>query len=187
MNPYMHLPELEVDKYTNYFLNQFIPSNDFCQKVTDTNWFVQYERPSFFNDTVIKELEHILCTKYKFPPIQYFIIFKYNVEQPIHVDGIQIPRYASLNLPLSGYKTTKMVFYKIVNDVSPIINTANYYSKNDVEPIAELKCSNSWVLVNSGIPHHIQNVDKNNPRITLCIRFANNPTVSNLINKINVN
>lgn len=186
MKPYLHLVDLEVDKYTNYFLNEFIPANKFNQQITNTNRYVQYELPSFFNNPVIKELEYILCTKYNFPSIQYFIIFKHlNDGQAIHIDGVQVPRYSSLNLPLSGYEKTKMAFYKVINDIDPVISNANYYSKNDVEQIDEFKCKNEWVLVNSGIPHNIQHIDKNNPRVTLCIRFKSNPTLSDLVNRIN--
>ena len=113
-------------------------------------------------------------------------IFKHLSDgQSIHIDGVQVPRYSSLNLPLSGYEKTKMAFYKVINNIEPVISNANYYSKNDVEQIDEFKCKNEWVLVNSGIPHNIQHIDKNNPRVTLCIRFKSNPTLSDLVNRIN--
>ena len=144
-----------------------------------------YYRKEFYNDDIIMALDHILQKKYNFPPIEYFIIFKHDDTQSIHHDGLHIPRYASLNLPLSGFTSTKMVFYKIIVATPLNVVDANYYLPENVEPVAELEGSNEWVLVDSSSPHNITNINFTDPRITLCVRFMSNPTLTQLLSKMN--
>jgi hypothetical protein len=184
MTYYKYLPSLNVKSYSDYFLNTFIPKNEFNEK-KGTSLYVQYFRKEFYTDPMIMYLESELYKKYNFPPIDYFSIFKHESPQPIHHDGIKIPRYVSLNLPLSGFESTKMIFYKIIGNIFPTVEDANYYLPETVEPVVELEGSNEWVLVNSSIPHNITNVDFNNPRFTLCLRFASNPTIDQLLSNIN--
>ena len=185
MNHFAHIPDLDVEPYTNYFINEFIPSRNFEVNMKDKGRYVQYNRQDFANDPIILELDKILRTRYRFPPIQYFIIFKHTLAQPIHIDGIEKPRICSLNLPLSGYESTKMIFYKVISGAVPSINDANYYSPDDVQPVSEFECKNEWVLVESGVPHNVTNINPNNPRYTLCIRFFTNPTFEFLVNRMN--
>lgn len=181
MSYFVHIPELEVEKYTNYFLNEFIPSREWNGQTT----YIQYFKKDFYMDPIIRKLDFELQIKFNFPPIEYFSIFKHKKEQDIHSDGTHIPRYASLNLPLKGFESTKMVFYETTNNIVPKITNANYFSEKDVSPVIELEGSNQWVLVDSSIPHNIVNVDCNNPRYTVCLRFFTNPTLSELVNRMN--
>jgi len=179
MTYFAHLPSLNTEPYTNYFLRTFMPNHDYDgnRKIA----YIQYFRKDFYNDSTIMSLERILRENFKFPPIEYFSIFKHDKAQNIHHDGIKIPRYASLNLPLSNFESTKMIFYKIIINDVPKINDANYYSPKNVEAVIELEGSNEWVLVDSSIPHNIINTNVTGPRITLCIRFMSNPTIDQLI------
>ncbi len=184
MTYFVHLPSLNVELYTNYFLHTFMPRKDF-DRISKGLLYIQYFKKDFCNDLIIMTLESILQKKYNFPPIEYFSIFKHDRVQPIHHDGTEVPRYASLNLPLHGFESTKMIFYKTILDVPPTTSDGNYYLPENVEPVIELEGTNEWVLIDSSIPHNITNVDFNNPRITLCIRFVSNPTFAELADKIN--
>jgi hypothetical protein len=184
MNYFVHISNLEVEKYTNYFLNDFIPSRNFEVNPPNTSCHIQYFRKDFYQDPVILELDSVLRRKFNFPPIEYFLIFRHTGCQGIHIDGINIPRYTSLNLPLKGYEPTKMIFYKQNKGITPRITDANYYDEKVVTKVAELLGSNQWVLVDSSIPHNIIDVDCNNPRYTLCLRFFGNPTMAQLVDKL---
>jgi hypothetical protein len=78
-----------------------------------------------------------------------------------------------------------MVFYKITVATPLNVVDANYYLPENVEPVAELAGSNEWVLVDSSSPHNITNINFTDPRITLCIRFMSNPTLTELLSKMN--
>lgn len=184
MNYFVHIPNLEVEKYTNYFLNEFIPSRNFEANLSNTSCYIQYFRKDFYQDPVVLELDSVLRKKFNFPPLEYFSIFRHVGNQSIHVDGINILRYASLNLPLKGYESTKMMFYEQNKGIKPKITDANYYDEKVVTKVAELLGINQWVLVDSSIPHNITDVDFNNPRYTLCLRFSGNPTMSQLVDKL---
>lgn len=186
MTYFTRLPYLNVKNYTNYFLHTFMPKNNFDEKHKSL-FYIQYFRKEFYKDSTIMLLDLTLQKKYNFPPIEYFNIFKHERQQTIHHDGIEIPRYASLNLPLQGFELTKMIFYKKLVESPLNISNANYYLPENVEPVSELAGSNEWVLVNSSVPHNITNVDFNNPRITLCIRFISNPTYDFLVKNLTDN
>ena len=183
MTYFVHLPKLDSKLYTDYLLNEFIPSQNFEEELQHR--YIQYFRKEFIKDRMILRLEHTLKTLYKFPPIEYFSIFKHTANQPIHSDGMTIPRYTSLNLPLCGYESTKMLFYKNISSVTPDIKDANYYLPSEVELISELDGTNDWVLVNSSVPHQIVNINPEFPRYTLCVRFFANPTIGFLIDRMN--
>jgi hypothetical protein len=184
MSYFVHIPDLEVERYTNYFLNDFIPSRDFENQVSNKKYIPYYVK-DFYKDSTISKLDFELQSKFNFPRIEYFFIFKHTIDQTIHTDGIKIPRYASLNLPLKGFESTKMLFYMQKNNVTPKINDATYYKPEQVYPVAELLGSNQWVLVDTSIPHNIANIDSNNPRYTVCIRFCTNPSFLELVNRMN--
>jgi hypothetical protein len=176
---FKHLPSLNSKSYTNYFLHNFILKKNFNNNLNGS-LYIKYPKEDF----MIMSLERLLQKKYNFPPITYFSLFKHDKEQPIHHDGEEIPRYVSLNLPLQGFESTKMIFYKIIVDAPPTTSDANYYLPENVEPVIELEGSNQWVLVDSSIPHNITNVDFDNPRYTLCIRFESNPILMELVDNL---
>ena len=177
MTYFTRLPQLNVETYTNYFLNTFVP------KIKFQSLYFNCTRKEFCTDPNVMSLDRTLQEKYNLPPIDYFMIFKHTKSQSIHHDGKVIPRYASLNLPLTGFESTKMIFYKTI-DKPYIVSDANYYYPKNLEPVIELEGSNEWVLVDSSVPHHITNVNFNNPRITLCLRFKGNPTLEHLLSNI---
>jgi hypothetical protein len=166
---------LDIDSYSEYFLSTF-----HVQLGNQMSQFFQYK----VNDPIIKKLNDILVTNYQFPPIEYFILFNHKRDQSIHIDGIGTIRYASLNLPLAGQDSNKMIFYKLKKDSVPIITNANYHTETDVEYLAEIDGRKRWTLVNSGIPHQVTNIDSSHPRITLCVRFYNNPSFEHLLSKL---
>jgi hypothetical protein len=184
MNYFAHLPTLSAKPYTDYFLNTFMPLNFKAHE----GLFTPFLKKDFIDDPILTELDNLLQTKYNLPPIFYFSIFRHSQPQRIHVDftGQQHDfRHASLNLPLSGFESTKMIFYKEKQGMSPRLgNDAYFYSLDQVDPIVEFKGSNDWVLVNSGVPHQIIAENLDNPRVTLCIRFEGNPTIDECLEMV---
>ena len=181
---YQHLPSIDNKLYTDYFIDKFIPKYKFIQKLVGI--YTQYHRDVVSKEIELLKLELTLIKKYKFPKIEYISIFEHTQDQPIHSDGIDVPRYASLNLPISGWEGTKMNFYDVRNrDLIPNIRDANYYDENDVTYAVELNGENSWVLVDSSTPHHIIQINSANPRMTVCVRFMGNPTFNELLDRIN--
>ena len=172
---YKFIDDLDIDSYSEYFLSTF-----HVHLGNQMSLFFQ----SKVNDPVIKKLNDILVTNYQFPPILYFTLFNHRKDQAIHVDGIGTSRYASLNLPLSGKDSNNMIFYKLKKDSIPAITNASYYKESDVEYVDEIDGQKRWVLMNSGIPHQVINIDITQPRITLCVRFHNNPTFEYLFSKL---
>jgi hypothetical protein len=192
MNYFAHLPTLSSQPYTDYFVNEFIPLH-LTTKGPDHKDYKKIYNVYFqkeVNDPVIAELDKLLQTRYEFPPIQTFVLFRHTSPQGIHIDfdhtGEKIvPRYASLNLPLIGFESTKMVYYKSKVDTPDFVDNKEsaYYSIDNVEPVAELASTNDWVIVDPSKIHNIVNSDFNNPRYTLAIRFETNPTLTDLLNK----
>ena len=74
-----------------------------------------------------------------------------------------------------------MWFYNTKSNIVSEIRDAHYFKKYDVLLISELSGNNEWVLVNSAFQHNIVNIDSNNPRLTVCIRFVGNPKFEDLI------
>jgi hypothetical protein len=182
-NYYQHFPEIDNVYWTDYFLNEFIPKYKFYESIKESLYnYVFYANKNQYPG--ILELSTELTTKLKFPPIEYFLIFKHvDIDQPIHADGENIVRYSSFNLPLFGYAGTNMCFYKMKDDtIKPEIRNAYYYNKENLTVIDKFSGENEWVLVNSGVPHNIVDVNSTDPRITVCIRFYGNPTFQDLIN-----
>jgi|GEM_PF-3263680 hypothetical protein len=182
-NFYKHFPEIDSVYWTNYFLNEFIPKNKFFENTSFNTRpsYISYFKKDFNDESKILELSSLLTEKLKFPPIEYFIIFRHVVSQFIHADGQTALRNSSFNLPLTGYQGTKMWFYNTKSNIVPEIRDAHYFKKDDVRLISELSGTNEWVLVNSAVPHNIVNIDSNNPRLTVCIRFVGNPKFEDLI------
>jgi hypothetical protein len=181
-NFYKHFPEIDNVYWTNYFLNEFIPEYKFVEQISNTgSAYTLYSKKDFSNNLEILKLSSLLTDKLKFPPIDYFSIFRHVIHQPIHADGIAVLRNASFNLPLAGFEGTKMCFYKTKTDILPKAKDAYYFKEDEVYPVGEFLGSNEWVLVNSAVPHNVVNVDYDNPRLTLCVRFVNNPKFEDLI------
>ena len=177
-NFYKHYPEIDNVYWTNYFLNNFIPKN--LDSILKSS-YVMYYKKDFNKNLEILKLSALLTNKLKFPPIEYNSIFRHIADQPIHADGINAVRNASFNLPLLGFERTQMCFYNTKSNAIPKRRDAFFFEKEDVDLVTKLKGCNNWVLVNSSIPHNIENVDVNNPRLTACIRFSGNPTFEDLI------
>lgn len=177
------LPEVDSTLYRNYFLNEFMEETNFHKRILNTTYVYFY--PNEMNKPMIKKLNEQLQSLYNFPSIEYALVFKHLKTQPIHVDGHDNIRYASLNLPLSGYENTKMVFYKSKINTRDIIPTdAFYFSKDEIEFDAELPGTSDWVLVNSSVPHNIVNTNPIDPRMTICFRFKDNPSFNSLLNLV---
>jgi hypothetical protein len=180
-NFYKHFPEIDSVFWTEYFLNEFIPKYKFHDKLDEYN-YVQYDHKNQYPGIV--KLNSLLMKKLKFPPIEYLLIFKHrNGNQPIHADGLKVLRNTSFNLPLIGYEETKMNFYEKKNiNIETKITNANYYNLEDVVLVEQLSGGNEWVLVNSSVPHNIVSVNKEKPRMTVCLRFIGNPRFESLVN-----
>lgn len=179
---FQHFSKIDSIEWTEYFLKEFLPKHKFFENLSKSEYnYVQYDSMNI--DPAIAKLSSILTSEFNFPPIECFLIFCHKKEkQPIHIDGTRKLRYASLNLSISGFENTKMIFYKKNNpNASVEVTNANYFDIKDLTPVAEFNGANEWILVNSGEPHQVINIDTNNPRITVCIRFLNNPTFGNLI------
>jgi hypothetical protein len=179
-NFYKHFPEIDNVYWTNYFLKEFIPKYKIFEQLSSP-LYMMYFKKDFYKDLEILKLSSLLVSKLKFPPIEYFSIFKHTYSQAIHADGKSTLRYASFNLPLVGFEGTRMCFYNTKSNVIPKVADAYYFKEDDVCLATELEGKNEWTLVNSSIPHNIVNVDFNNPRITVCIRFNGNPKLEDLI------
>lgn len=181
---HQHFPEIDNLYWTDYFLKEFIPKYKFFENTSDTgSSYIQYYKEDFVKEPEILKLSALLVSKLRFPPIDYFLIFRHvDMDQPIHADGMAVLRHSSFNLPLTGWEGTIMRFYEMQNhDIKPEISNANYYNKENLVLAEEFSGGNEWVLVNSAVPHNVVNMDANNPRLTLCIRFSKNPTFDDLV------
>jgi hypothetical protein len=179
---FQHFHEIDSVDWTEYFLKEFLPKQKFFENLSKSKYnYVQYNDINI--DPAIVKLSSILESKFNFPPIEYFLIFCHDREnQPIHIDGINQLRYSSLNLTISGFKNTKMIFYKKNNpNATASVTNANYFDIKDLTPVTEFNGSNEWVLVNSGEPHQVIGINTDSPRITVCFRFLNNPIFKDLV------
>jgi len=180
---FKHLPFLDTAEYTDYYLNKSL--SRFSHQPPEM-FYLRYDLPEL-NTGITKNLNEQLMENLGFPSIDYALVFKHRLPQPIHIDGHSFVRQSSLNLPLIGYENTKMIFYNLKSKDEPCLHTdAFYFNEDSVEYNCELPGDNNWVLVNTSIPHRIINSDPQNPRITVCFRFKTNPTyehLSNLIDK----
>ena len=182
---YQHFPEIDNVYWTDYFLKEFIPKYKFFENTSDVgSSYIEYYEKDFINEKEILKLSALLTSKLKFPPIHYFLIFRHvDMDQPIHADGQAMLRHSSFNLPLLGYAGTNMCFYEMKNhDIKPEISNANYYNKENLTIVDKFSGGNEWVLVNSGVPHNVVDMNSTVSRITVCIRFKGNPTFEDLVN-----
>lgn len=179
---HQYFPEIDNVYWTDYFLKEFIPKYKFFENTSDTgSSYIEWYKKDLNHEIEILKLSSLLSSKLRFPPIEYFLIFRH-INQPIHADGREILRNSSFNLPLLGYEGTSMCFYEQKTILPPTIRDANYYEKNNLTLIEKFVGRNEWVLVNSAVPHNVINLDSSNPRFTVCIRFKGNPTFEDLVN-----
>ena len=180
-NFYKHFPEIDNVYWTEYFLKEFIPKYKFNDvlKVSTYN-YVQYNTNRYPR---IVEFSNELQQKYNFPPIEYFLIFSHQQQnQLVHIDGTNQYRYASLNLTVSGYQNTKMLFYtENKSSIQLNIRNANYLDLKDLKLVSEFNGCNNWVMINSGVPHQAVGINLNETRTTVCFRFVGNPRFESLI------
>lgn len=196
---YKFFPNLDSALVREFVVNNFIKNN----AIDNT----EHQYKTFGNNYVkkipeISSINDILMSKYNFPEIEYFVIFKLTHEQAIHVDGSLLPRLSALNLPVQGYENTRMNWYESSNDVlftsglplSSIENLkfynlkkffkekdiASYYNPSNLTKLASVVTDSSWILVNTGIPHNVSDIQPTVPRFTISLRFKHNPTIQEL-------
>jgi hypothetical protein len=182
-NLFKFLPDLDAVRYTEYFLNDFFIEHN-SYKELEQQPYILFDGTKF-NKGLSKELNRYLMLTFKFPPLSNALVFKHFSDQPIHVDGTELVRNASLNLPLIGYENTRMIFYRSsikTEDITP--TDAFYFPEDSLEYCGEFPGENNWVLINSSIPHQVINSQPENPRITICFRFRGNPSFEDLCDRI---
>jgi hypothetical protein len=185
-NYYKFIDILDTKEYIDYFLNDFIKEHNFIELITKqvNKTYIVYPIHEYYNPLTAK-LSRELTRKYKFPPISHFILFYHTGNQSIHADGSAVSRWCSFNLPLIGWEGTRMNFYSAKPDVVSRNAESRYYHKDDVVYQDHFDCTNNWVLVHSGLPHHVCGMTPEKPRITLVNRFFGNPTFETLTSLIN--
>lgn len=177
---YKILDNLECDAIRNYLRNTFVP------KYVDTqigdNRYVPFT-VAYMKDE-LKTFEESLL-RYNFPKIAYFLVFVHYDEQPIHIDGYtEEIRWASLNLPIEGYEGTKLNFYESNGDLAQTKSDARYMTDRSALTLVDTLESDKWVIVNSGVPHNVVDVDPKQRRVTICFRFEGNPKFEDLIRNL---
>ena len=177
MYQYLDLPITDI---VNFFLLDFIPSK---KKLNEFKFQKNY---LLFKDipSILLEQNELMNKKYKLNlKIKHFLIFYHKKDQPVHIDGGNgTYTNLTLNLPLSGFENTKFNFYKDKKSFSTF-SDAFYFNKNDVELIEQIDTNQKWILINTSIPHNVTNINRNNPRLTLCIRYKDNPTFKDIATK----
>lgn len=178
-NFFLKIPSLETEEYTKYLLYDYIPKGAILHRINNSkyNYFQDYFTSG--KPSQMKKIEELLKDKFKIPyNIQYLSIFYHQDNQAIHIDGRKnTVRNSSLNLPLSGYQNTKMIFYKLKIPIQNLETDSDafYFTQNNTVPVSELEGTNEWVLINTSIPHNVIRPPDSKPRITACIRFTSNP------------
>lgn len=180
--PYHKFLDIETESYRKYFQEVFFAKYDMGR---DSMRVYQQFYQAVICDPKIDELNQIISV-YKIPPIDYILIFRHFGDQRIHSDGHGgKSRYASLNLPISGFGNTKMVYYtENDNSSKPVATDAFYYTRSNVSKLYEFDSIDKWTLVDSSKPHNIVGSDRADPRITVCCRFHGNPKYEDLISQL---
>jgi hypothetical protein len=195
---YYHLDWANREEYTNYFNNEFIPKHipDFNKKQTppwrnhpvDEYWAFF---PNQILDIKMLALQDFLKRNFDFPDISYFLIFYQLKDNTLHVDGPEdgssgVHR-TSLNLQLSGYEGTTMNFYeKNPNAIGflPPGSKTKLWKDDEVKLMDQFKCTNTWTLVNTGIPHNVTVPETGIPKLCLSVRFRGFPAFEDSLAKI---
>jgi hypothetical protein len=197
---YYHLDWSNTEEYTNYFNNEFIPKHipDFNQKQPPPPWRVQpvdeywIFYPNKTPDPKILELQNFLKSNFDFPDISYFLIFYQLRNYEIHIDGpgdsTSGTNHTSLNLQLSGYEGTKMEFYETdgMGHRLPGTHIRAWDTKHSTL-VDQFDCTNTWTLINTGVPHQLVVPQTGIPKICLSIRFKGFPAFEDSLAKIKRN
>jgi len=167
----------------NHFLKIVLP-NAFQNKMFE-NSNVLAVKHSATQDPLIEHLNQHLMSNFGTPPISAYCLFYFTAPLPIHLDGhgnLPVTR-ANLNLPLSGWEGNLMNYYtENPGYVTPkaLPNGRTFCDPNQVTLCDQFETTDDWVLVRADRPHNITNMDFNNPRITLSIKFKDNPSFEHL-------
>ena len=183
-NPYISIPELDSVLYTDYFLNEFIPKHGPIERirtVPNKMYMIDFRDPTFKSDPIIQLLENTLIEKFNFPKICYLMLFHHTFPQRVHLDGHEIPRHVSLNLPLSGFTGTNTTWYSLAAPLESYCNSGKDFDlvkfpESDLTPVCTLPGTNEWSLIHTSVPHQIIGSNYITPRLTLCVRFNDNPS-----------
>jgi hypothetical protein len=169
----------DVETLREYFLNKIIPN------LVNTGQYATKNLVPFIHDVqqdpVIEQLNQFLMSNFNTPPIQSYCLFYFSNPVPIHIDGRggEEFRHANLNLPLSGWHNNTMCFYTENSGHAPTWNSIDKIilcDANQVTLYEQFETTEDWVLVRVDQPHNITNIDFDNPRITLSIKFKTNPS-----------
>jgi hypothetical protein len=195
---YHHLDWPNREEYTSYFGNEFIPKNipDFNQpqkspwsdKTFDEYWIFF---PNQIQDKKIFELQDFLKRNFNFPDISYIIILRPTKDLPIHTDGpdngASGVHHTSLNLQISGYDGHIVKFYKkLINATGHMQGRTQTrgWGDHEVELADQFKCTNTWTLLNTGMPHSVKFSETGIPKICLSVRFKGFPAFEDSLAKI---
>jgi hypothetical protein len=195
---YYHLDWPNREEYTKYFRDEFVPRHipDFSQ-AQQSPWgdykFDEYWLffPNQVQDTKIFELQDFLKRNFDFPDILYIIIIRPTRDMPIHTDGPDdgssgVHR-TSLNLQLSGYEGNTVNFYKKTVDATGHIQGSTKlrgWKNHEVELADQFACTNTWTLLNTGVPHNVTMSTSGIPKICLSVRFKGFPAFEDSLAKI---
>ena len=196
---FYHLDWSNKEEYVNYFNNEFIPKHipDFNKKqrppwrthAVDQYWaFFPDQTP----DPKILQLQEVLKRNFDFPDISYFLIFYQEADYEIHFDGpgdgSSGVHHTSLNLQLRSFEGTSLQFYREKNPGGGgkrISGTqAKSWEENEVILVDQFNCTNTWSLINSGVPHKVVVPKTGMPKICLSIRFKGFPAFEDSLAKI---
>lgn len=172
---YKYVYDIDTESYTDYFSNTFLKKHNVIDTITSQQHsYIEYNQ-KIVNDIKINELNDALRTRYRFPSISHFLIFYHTKNQSIHADGSPTPKWCSFNLPIMGWENTVMNFYSVNPNAIGHQKESKYYQNTEVTYQDSFNCTNNWVLVHSGLPHNVCGMTKEKPRVTLVVRFLNNP------------
>jgi hypothetical protein len=182
---YFTIPFLDSNYYTNYFLKEFIPKYN-SESIFNSHRLAQYglTDSSILNDSGIKKLNDDLSAG-GFPQIRYFMIFKHQSDQVAHIDGSLLPNdrpHVGVNLPLSGYSQTNLIFYRKLEGIIPVKEKTGQfvYDLSHLEEIGSVIGENEWGIVNTEVYHRVSNISTSMPRYTLSLRLVGNPSYADL-------
>jgi hypothetical protein len=199
---YYHLDWSNREEFTNYFRDKFIPNHipdfDHAQQSPWGNYkFKDYWLffPNQTPDPKILELQDFLKNNFGFPNILYFIIGRH-LNLPIHIDGPDDGssgvHHTSLNLQISDYEGVTMKFFKKINSSAGYmqgLSNLRAWNNHEVELVDQFDCTNTWTLINTGVPHCLDaSASKTGiPKLCLSVRFKGFPAFEDSLAKIKRN
>lgn len=172
--------DFDVNQLRDYLLNTVMPTvKERLAKVSIVTF-----KHSDTQDPVMERFNQYLMTRFGTPPILSYNLFHHLSPLNIHIDGrSDLYRHANLNLPLCGWQGNIMRFYKENPGYAapvPKEGSAIWCDPDQVTVYDEFETTEDWVLVRVDQPHNIVNMDFDNPRATLSIKFVGNPTFEEL-------